>query len=145
MNAKLKIKSTFESAHSLPHLPEGHKCRRVHGHNWVLWVTIGGEIDAEDGMVVDYMIVENIIDRQVVEVLDHQTLNDIEGLNNPTSELVAKWIWERIAKSLFAQPYGKLTTLVVSLAENERSECIYEYDVQQWFGEQWDKEVMAGK
>lgn len=86
---------TFDSAHFLPNVPEGHKCRNLHGHTYRLKVYITGAIDEHTGWVADFAELKQRI-KSVVELVDHKLLNDIEGLNNPTCELLAKWLLERI-------------------------------------------------
>ncbi|GIU84144.1 MAG: 6-carboxy-5,6,7,8-tetrahydropterin synthase [Acidimicrobiales bacterium] len=98
-NAELFHEFTFESAHRLPNAPEGHKCRRLHGHSWRVVVWLRGEVDAHRGWVVDFGEVAEAV-RPIREELDHRYLNEIPGLENPTSEVLARWIWERLAPSL---------------------------------------------
>jgi len=86
----------FESAHLLPHVPEGHKCRRLHGHSFRVTVVVAGDVDPHVGWIVDF----GTIDRAwapLGELLDHRHLNDVAGLENPTSENIARFILERIA------------------------------------------------
>lgn len=89
----------FESAHSLPRVPEGHKCRRMHGHSFRAEVRISGEVDPRTGWVIDFAEVKAAVE-PVREALDHRTLNDVPGLENPTSEVLAKWIWDRVKAKL---------------------------------------------
>ena len=86
----------FEAAHYLPNVPEGHKCRRMHGHSFRGEVAVRGEVDPHTGWLIDFADLKCAVD-PVVRQLDHYLLNEIEGLENPTSEVVARWIWERIA------------------------------------------------
>lgn len=90
---------TFEAAHRLPHVPEGHKCARLHGHSFQVRVTITGELDPVLGWVMDFADVKTAC-RGVHDRLDHQYLNDIEGLENPTSEEIARWIWRALKPAL---------------------------------------------
>lgn len=90
---------TFEAAHRLPHVPEGHKCARLHGHSFQVRVTITGELDPVLGWVMDFADVKAAC-RGVHDRLDHQYLNDIEGLENPTSEEIARWIWRALKPAL---------------------------------------------
>ena len=85
---------TFEAAHRLPHVPEGHKCGRLHGHSYRVEVHVGGEVDPSTGMVLDFAGISAAC-QPVRERLDHYYLNDIDGLANPTSENLARWIRER--------------------------------------------------
>ncbi len=89
----------FEAAHYLPNVPEGHKCRRMHGHSFRGEVAIRGDVDPHTGWVLDFADLKRVID-PVVARLDHYLLNEIEGLENPTSERVAIWLWERLLPSL---------------------------------------------
>jgi 6-pyruvoyltetrahydropterin/6-carboxytetrahydropterin synthase len=86
----------FEAAHWLPNVPEGHKCRRMHGHSFRGEVAVRGEIDPTTGWLIDFGDLKQVVD-PIIRELDHYCLNDIAGLENPTSELVAVWIWNRIA------------------------------------------------
>ena len=89
----------FEAAHRLPMVPPGHKCARLHGHSFRVAVHIEAGVDAERGWVRDFGEVAAIA-APVIDALDHRYLNDIDGLANPTSELVARWIWDRLAPAL---------------------------------------------
>lgn len=89
----------FEAAHFLPNVPEGHKCRRTHGHSFRGEVSVKGPLDPKLGWVIDFADLRNSID-PIVRDLDHYLLNDIAGLENPTAELLAVWIWNRLAPSL---------------------------------------------
>ena len=89
----------FEAAHFLPNAPEGHKCRRMHGHSFLGEVAVRGQIDRRTGWVMDFADLKKAVD-PVVKRLDHYLLNDVEGLDNPTSEVLAVWIWNEIAPQL---------------------------------------------
>jgi 6-pyruvoyltetrahydropterin/6-carboxytetrahydropterin synthase len=84
----------FEAAHHLPLLAEGHKCRNMHGHSYRVDVVVGGVLDAR-GFVMDFAEVDAEV-LPLIEKVDHQVLNDIEGLENPTAELIAAWFLERV-------------------------------------------------
>ena len=90
---------TFEAAHLLPYVPEDHKCRRLHGHSYRVRVCVEGELDPTLAWVVDFAAIAAAFEPIRVR-LDHYYLNDIEGLENPTSEVLAKWIWEQILPAL---------------------------------------------
>lgn len=90
---------TFEAAHRLPHVPAGHKCSRLHGHSFVVDVHVSGALDAESGWVLDFADIKAAF-QPLHEVLDHRYLNDVEGLDNPTSERIAIWLWERLQPAL---------------------------------------------
>jgi 6-pyruvoyltetrahydropterin/6-carboxytetrahydropterin synthase len=85
----------FEAAHRLPHVPEGHKCGRLHGHSFKVAVYIEGEVDPYTGWIRDFSEIKAIF-KPLYEQLDHNYLNDIAGLENPTSEVLAKWIWQQL-------------------------------------------------
>jgi 6-pyruvoyltetrahydropterin/6-carboxytetrahydropterin synthase len=89
----------FEAAHRLPHVPEGHKCARLHGHSFRVEVHVAGLLDARLGWVMDFGELKAVV-RPLIEQLDHQYLNEIEGLENPTSEVLARWLWVRLHPSL---------------------------------------------
>jgi 6-pyruvoyltetrahydropterin/6-carboxytetrahydropterin synthase len=84
----------FESAHHLPLLPEGHKCKNLHGHNYRLDVVLQGEIDSR-GFIKDFAEIDGEI-APLIKLVDHQLLNDVEGLENPTAEVIAAWFFARI-------------------------------------------------
>ena len=88
----------FDAAHFLPHLPEHHKCHRLHGHTYLLRVWCSGTLD-DRGFIVDYAEIAEAA-KAVLDVLDHQCLNDIEGLANPTTEVLVQWMWERMKPRL---------------------------------------------
>ena len=89
----------LESAHRLPNVPEGHKCARIHGHSFRIEVHVEGSLGAHSGWVMDYADVKQAF-QPLFDVLDHHYLNDVPGLENPTSERLAEWIWERLAPRL---------------------------------------------
>lgn len=90
---------SLESAHRLPNVPEAHKCARVHGHSFRVEVHVTGDPDPESGWVMDFADIKTAF-QPLFEMLDHHYLNDIDGLENPTSERLAVWIWERLQPSL---------------------------------------------
>jgi 6-pyruvoyltetrahydropterin/6-carboxytetrahydropterin synthase len=90
---------TFDSAHFLPNVPEDHKCRNIHGHTYRLVVYLEGPLDSHKGWVADFAVIKKIID-PVIKRVDHHLLNDIPGLENPTCELIAVWLWDNIKSSL---------------------------------------------
>ncbi len=95
MRVKLTKTFTFEAAHSLPTFPEGHKCRRLHGHSFTVEVVVAGEVAPAKGYLVDYANIKAAYE-PIRQQLDHHHLNEIEGLENPTSEVLARWIWDRL-------------------------------------------------
>jgi len=87
---------TFEAAHRLPNLPKEHKCHRMHGHNYKVAVYLRGDVDSTTQWVLDFGAVRDVFDTLVFVELDHRTLNDVEGLENPTAEVIARWIYDRL-------------------------------------------------
>jgi 6-pyruvoyltetrahydropterin/6-carboxytetrahydropterin synthase len=90
---------TFEAAHRLPHVPVGHKCGRLHGHSFMVRVEITGPVDAQTGWVMDFAELK-VSFNPILQRLDHYYLNDIPGLENPTSEILAQWIWRQLKPQL---------------------------------------------
>jgi 6-pyruvoyltetrahydropterin/6-carboxytetrahydropterin synthase len=86
----------FEAAHWLPGAPEGHKCRRMHGHSFRGEVAVRGEVDPKTGWLIDFADLKRAVDPLVAQV-DHYLLNEVPGLENPTSEMLAVWLWDRLA------------------------------------------------
>lgn len=107
----------FEAAHRLPRAPEGHKCARLHGHSFRVEVAVSGPIAQDSGWFIDYAEIDAAFE-PIRAQLDHHYLNEIPGLENPTSEHVARFIWERLK--------GKLSGLsLVTVMENCESRCEY--------------------
>ena len=90
---------SFEAAHLLPNVRPGHKCARLHGHSFQVRVTVDGPVGAETGWVMDFADLKAAF-APVHDALDHRYLNDIRGLENPTSEHLARWIWRELRSSL---------------------------------------------
>jgi 6-pyruvoyltetrahydropterin/6-carboxytetrahydropterin synthase len=84
----------FESAHHLPHLPDGHRCKNLHGHNYRIEVVISGIPDTR-GFVMDFAEVDAEV-MPLIKQVDHRLLNEVEGLENPTAEVIANWFLQRI-------------------------------------------------
>jgi 6-pyruvoyltetrahydropterin/6-carboxytetrahydropterin synthase len=108
---------TFEAAHRLPNVPAGHKCARLHGHSFRAEIHVRGEIDPRMGWVMDFADIKAAF-QPFYDRLDHHYLNEIEGLENPTSENLARWIWERMEPLL-----PGLSRVVVR--ETCTSGCVY--------------------
>ena len=96
---ELERSFTFEAAHHLPRVPEGHKCGRVHGHSYTLTVGVGGKMNPALGWVEDLGCIGDAVRRLVVDRLDHGNLNDI--LENPTSENLGAWVLTVLAAAPF--------------------------------------------
>lgn len=90
---------SIEAAHWLPNVPEGHKCRRLHGHSYHVEIYAQGLVDPLCGWVMDFADLKQAF-RTIEDQLDHRCLNDVEGLENPTSENLARWIWKRLQPAL---------------------------------------------
>lgn len=109
---------TFDSAHKLTRVPAGHKCANMHGHTYVLRVFITGEPD-DRGMLIDYAELADAL-APIIKQVDHQTLNDIHGLDNPTTEVLAPWLWRRIKAAL--PDYD----IAVEVKESSTTGCYYD-------------------
>ena len=90
---------SFDSAHFLPNVPEGHKCKQMHGHTYRLRVILSGKTDPHLGWIMDFKELKDAI-APVIDQLDHKLINDIIGLENPTAENITVWIWKQIQPSL---------------------------------------------
>lgn len=99
MRVRLVKEFRFEAAHRLPKVPEGHKCARLHGHSFKVELAIAGPVNEETGWFVDYEIVDRAW-QPLHELLDHRYLNDVPGLENPTSENLARFLWGRLKPAL---------------------------------------------
>jgi 6-pyruvoyltetrahydropterin/6-carboxytetrahydropterin synthase len=107
----------FEAAHMLPHAPEGHKCRRLHGHSFGVTVFVSGDLVEPEGWICDFAEIVAAWG-PLHDALDHRYLNDVVGLENPTSELLAAWIWDRLVDVLAGLS-------AVEVAETCTSGCRY--------------------
>ncbi|MEP5766506.1 MAG: 6-carboxytetrahydropterin synthase QueD [Halieaceae bacterium] len=107
----------FEAAHRLPNVPDGHKCARLHGHSFHVRIVLSGKVGADSGWVMDFAELKAAF-APLHDQLDHRYLNDIDGLDNPTSENIARWIWQRLAPQL-----PELSS--VEIRETCTSGCIY--------------------
>ena len=110
----------FEAAHRLPNVPDGHKCKRLHGHSYRVRLVVEGELDPTLGWVIDFADIAAAFE-PIRRQLDHYYLNEIEGLENPTSEVLARWIWKRVVPAL-----PMLSR--VEVAETCTSACVYRGD-----------------
>lgn len=113
---------TIEAAHWLPRVPDGHKCKRLHGHSFRIEIHVAGPVDPELGWVLDFADLKAAFG-PVEEALDHRCLNDVPGLDNPTSENLARWIWDRMQPAL-----PRLSKVVVR--ETCTSGCVYAGDTK---------------
>jgi 6-pyruvoyltetrahydropterin/6-carboxytetrahydropterin synthase len=108
----------IEAAHRLPNVPEGHKCARMHGHSFRIEIHVSGPVGKDSGWVMDFADLKRAF-QPLYDQLDHHCLNDIEGLENPTSENLARWIWVKLKPELPA-----LSKVLVQ--ETCNAGCIYE-------------------
>lgn len=99
MKSEIFKEFTFQSAHRLPNVPSGHQCGRLHGHSFRCEVHISGDIDPKTGWIQDFAELKAVFE-PLYRQLDHNYLNEIEGLANPTSENLARWIWQRLKPQL---------------------------------------------
>ena len=117
MNVRLVHEFRFEAAHRLPKVPATHKCSRLHGHSFKVELTIEGPVNPETGWFIDF---SELFDAwtPLYDALDHRYLNEVEGLDNPTSEHLARWVWERITPAI-------PSLVVVTIHETCESRCEY--------------------
>ena len=111
---------SIEAAHRLPHVPEGHKCSRLHGHSFQVAIHVSGPVEPQQGWVMDFADIKSAF-KPIWEQLDHHYLNDIPGLENPTSENLARWIWQKLKPEL-----PLLSRILVK--ETCTSGCVYTGD-----------------
>ena len=100
MRVELAKTFRFEAAHRLPMVPAGHKCQRMHGHSFVIEVILEGATDERMGWLVDFADVSDVVEPILENELDHRSLNDVPGLENPTSENLCLWLWKRLSPRL---------------------------------------------
>lgn len=86
---------TFDAAHFLPNVPDEHKCRNLHGHTYKLTIYISGVPDRHTGWIMDFALLKEKVNN-VLSLVDHHLLNEVEGLANPTCEQLAIWLWDKI-------------------------------------------------
>ena len=108
---------SFEAAHRLPNVAPDHKCARLHGHSFHVRLTVAGPVDPQMGWVIDFADVKRAFE-PLHAALDHRYLNEIEGLENPTSEVLVQWIWDRV------KPFLPLMT-AVEIRETCTTGCVY--------------------
>ena len=117
MIAELVRTFRIEAAHRLPHLPPSHKCSRMHGHGYGIEVRVRGRVGKRTGWVMDYAAIDRAAEPLLLS-LDHRCLNEVKGLGNPTSEHLAKWIFDRLRR--------RLPGLVeITVAETPNARCVY--------------------
>lgn len=121
MRVELGKRYRFEAAHRLPNVPPDHKCFRLHGHSFEVEICVAGDVDERAGWLVDFGHVTAIVEPVLRAELDHRTLNDVPGLENPTSEMLCLWLWRRLRPAL-----PMLSTVTVH--ETCAARCTYRGD-----------------
>ena len=118
----MEVYKTFsvESARSLPYLPNGHPWKSVHGHSFKITITVNGQINEDTGFVMDFSDIDSVF-APIHEMIDHAYLNEIKGLENPSSENLCKWIWKKLILSL-----PRLSQ--IEIRETDSTNCIYKGD-----------------
>jgi len=106
-----------EAAHRLPNVPPGHKCGRLHGHSFKITIYIAGPVDPRSGWIMDFGDLKEAF-KPIFDRLDHHYLNEVDGLENPTSEVLAKWVWHQLKPML-----PPLSKVVVN--ETCTTGCVY--------------------
>lgn len=120
MNAEIIKTFRFEAAHSLSGAPEGHKCRRLHGHGYRVDIHVAGEVNPATGWVIDFGDITKAVE-PILAQLDHRNLDEISGLENSTSERIAEYLWSRLK--------GRLPGLcAITIWESDTSRCVYRGD-----------------
>ncbi len=117
MPTRISKSFSFDAAHRLPNVPAGHKCARMHGHTYTVTLTVEGPLDPDLGWVMDYGEISTAF-RPLREAFDHHVLNEIPGLENPTAEIMARWIFERLSPDL-------PLLVEVAVCETPRTAAVY--------------------
>ena len=99
MKVKLSVSFRFEASHKLSHLAPSHPCHNLHGHSYEAEVEVTGKVNPETGFLLDYADIRALL-KPIISQLDHTHLNDVPGLEMPTTELIAQWLWQRIKVKL---------------------------------------------
>lgn len=107
----------FEAAHSLPNVPQGHKCSQMHGHSYRVDIHVTGPAGEDTGWVMDFGEIKKCVS-PILDELDHRCLNEIPGLANSTSEQMARYLWRRVIAQIPALS-------AVTVWESDTSRCIY--------------------
>ncbi|RYZ65019.1 MAG: 6-carboxytetrahydropterin synthase [Proteobacteria bacterium] len=117
MKFELKQHFQIESSRFLPNLEKSHPCSRMHGHSFKIILTLVGEADARLAWVIDYNDIQSRM-KPILDRIDHRTLNEVPGLENPTSEMLTKWVYDEALRVL-----PQVTR--VTIAETPFTECSY--------------------
>ncbi|MFP4104448.1 MAG: 6-carboxytetrahydropterin synthase QueD [Phycisphaerae bacterium] len=117
MKAELIKTFNFDAAHALASLPAGHKCRNMHGHSYRVDIHVTGEVDPDVGWVIDFGEIKKLV-KPILDDLDHHCLNEVEGLENSTSENIAGYLWDRLIVDL-------PTLSAITVWESDTSRVVY--------------------
>lgn len=104
---RIFVEDSFDAAHWLPNVPVAHKCHNLHGHTYRVRIEIEGEINEATGWVTDYAVIKSGWEA-IKEGIDHHNLNEIDGLENPTCEILATWIWRRLKLFVWGDKLARL-------------------------------------
>jgi 6-pyruvoyltetrahydropterin/6-carboxytetrahydropterin synthase len=121
MKVELTRSYRFEAAHRLPMVPPDHKCARMHGHSFEIEITVAGPLDEKMGWLIDYADITKVVEPLLKNELDHRSLNDVPGLENPTSEVLCDWLWRRLRPQL-------PLLAAITVAETCTARCTYRGD-----------------
>jgi 6-pyruvoyltetrahydropterin/6-carboxytetrahydropterin synthase len=121
MRVELTKCYNFEAAHRLPRVPADHKCARLHGHSFRVEVAVAGEVDERSGWLVDFGDITAVVEPLLRSELDHRTLNEVSGLENPTSENLCLWLWTRLRPRIAG-------LAAITVHETCTARCIYRGD-----------------
>ncbi len=116
MQTSITRRYRFAAANFLPKVSDGHKCKRMHGHNYLLEVTVSGPLH-DNGFIIDFWDLDKFV-QPLVDLLDHRTLNDIPGLGNPTAEYIADWFFMRLKHATYGKPFN-----IKAIRIYEESDC----------------------
>ncbi|MCA9273808.1 MAG: 6-carboxytetrahydropterin synthase QueD [Phycisphaerales bacterium] len=109
---------TFDAAHAISGLPDGHKCKNLHGHTYRLTVYLTGGLDPKIGWILDFAELKQIVWSNALDHLDHKNINEIAAIGSPTCERITVWIWNRLKPHLPGMTR-------ITLREGENSGCTY--------------------
>ena len=108
---------SIESARALKHLEDGHPCKNLHGHSFKIKITVDGAVNTDTGFVIDFNDID-IAFQPILKIIDHSYLNNIKGLENPSSENLCVWIWSKLQPSLPGLS-------IIEIKETDSTGCIY--------------------
>lgn len=115
----------FEAAHFLPNVKEGHRCKRMHGHNYRIEITLGGALTEHEGWILDFWDMDAVM-QPILDLVDHRLLNEIEGLENPTAEHIAEWFFQKLEDPFGYQGSNRSCYLdQVTVWEVDGSKAVY--------------------